>query len=256
MRAFDTHCHLGLDDQGDPQQEHARAVTAGVTDFVLVGIDVATSMAARDLARTLPGARWSAGLHPNSAGHFPAEWDAIAALAREADCVALGETGLDFYRDRASLADQERSLRAHLDLATESGLPLIFHCRDAMAPLLQLLAARAPVRGVMHCFSGTRDEALRAVELGLFVSFAAPITYPKNSMLREAATAVPQDRLLVETDAPFLPPQGKRGQRNEPAWLLETLRTVAALRGWDLDYTAAVTHRNAWSLFQRREAAE
>lgn len=251
LRAFDTHCHLGLDDQGSPEQEHARARTAGVTDLVLVGIDRASSAAARDLGRTLEGARWSAGLHPNDANRFEDEWEAIAQLAREPDCVALGETGLDFYRDRSSRVDQERALHAHLDLAAELGLPVIFHCREAMPALLQLLAPRAPIRGVMHCFSGTRDDALRATDLGLFVSFAAPLTYPKNALLREAAASVPEDRLLVETDAPFLPPQGKRGQRNEPAWLIETLRTLAAVRGWDMEQAALVTHRNATTLFSR-----
>lgn len=251
LRAFDTHCHLGLDDQGSPRQEHERARTAGVTDLVLVGIDRTSSVAARDLSRTLEGARWSAGLHPNDANRFEAEWAGITQLARESDCVALGETGLDFYRDRSSREDQERALHAHLDLAAELGLPVIFHCREAMSALLELLALRAPVRGVMHCFSGTRDDALRAVDLGLFVSFAAPLTYPKNALLREAAASVPVDRLLVETDAPFLPPQGKRGQRNEPAWLIETLRAIASVRDWDLEQAAAITHRNAMTLFSR-----
>jgi TatD DNase family protein len=138
MRAFDTHCHLGLDDRGDPREEHARAIANGVTDFVLVGIDLATSAAARDLARTLPGARWSAGLHPNDAKQFDAEWPGIAELAREPDCVALGETGLDFFRDHATREEQERSLHAHMELAREQSLPLIFHCRDAMDALLTL----------------------------------------------------------------------------------------------------------------------
>ncbi|MGE3172824.1 MAG: TatD family hydrolase [Planctomycetota bacterium] len=248
-RVFDTHCHLGLDDDGDPRAEHARARAASVTDLVLVGIDLASSARARDLARTLPGARWSAGLHPNDAGRFDAEWDAIAALCGEADCRAVGETGLDYYRDRASAQDQERSLAAHLDLARRRDLPVILHCRDAMAALLELLAARAPVRGVMHCFSGDAADAARAVALGLHVSFAGPLTYKKNDALRQAAAAVPEDRLLVETDAPFLPPQSRRGKRNEPAFLVETLATLAAVRGWDLTRAAAVTHRNAVALF-------
>ena len=249
MRAFDTHCHLGLDDRGDARAEHARAIEAGVADFVLVGIDLASSIAARDLARTLPGARWSAGLHPNDARRFDAEWDGIRALASEPDCAALGETGLDFFRDHATREEQERSLRAHLDLARELGLPLVFHCRDAMDALLTELGARAPLRGVMHCFSGNADDARRAVALGLHVSFAAPITYPKNAALREAAAAVPEDRLLVETDAPFLPPQKRRGQRNEPAFVLETLAMLAQVRGCSIEHAAEVTHRNACALF-------
>lgn len=252
LRAFDTHCHLGLDDGGDARAEHERAVAQGVADFVLVGIDAATSRAARDLARSLAGARWSAGLHPNDATRFEEEWDELTELAREPDCCALGETGLDFFRDRAPRADQERSLHAHLDLASQLGLPLIFHCREAMPALLDLLSQRAPVRGVMHCFSGTRDEALRAVALGLHVSFAAPLTYPKNAILREAAAAVPDDRVLVETDAPFLPPQSRRGQRNEPAFVLETLASLARVRGTDVETAARLSHANAERLFGPR----
>lgn len=252
LRAFDTHCHLGLDDHGDPQAEHARAVAEGVTDMLVVGIDAATSRAARDLARRLAGARWSAGLHPNDATRFDAEWDALAALAREPDCCAIGETGLDFYRDRASREEQERSLHAHLDLAKELSLPVVLHCRDAMPALLDLLSARAPVHGVMHCFSGTRDDALRAVDLGLSISFAAPLTYPKNAALREAAAAVPAERLLVETDAPFLPPQSRRGRRNEPAFVIETLTTLAQVRSSSVAEVAERTHANACAMFAAR----
>ena len=252
MRAFDTHCHLGLDDKADPGEEHARAVAAGVTDFVLVGIDLPTSRAARDLARRLPGARWSAGLHPNDAGKFDEEWQDLRALAREPDCVALGETGLDFFRDWASKEDQLRALHAHIALARELGKPLIFHCREAMAALLEELAPLAPVRGVMHCFSGTTGDAERALALGLHISFAAPVTYPKNEELRQCARLVPTDRLLVETDAPFLPPQRLRGKRNEPAFLVDTLRAVAAARGEQLDEVAQQTHGNATALFGPR----
>jgi TatD DNase family protein len=249
MRLFDTHCHLGLDGLGDPRDEHARALLADVTDCLIVGIDAATSAAARDLARTLAGARWSAGLHPNDADRFAADWDALCALAAQPDCAAIGETGLDFYRDRVPAAAQAASLRAHLALARERGLPVILHCRDAFAALLGELALVAPVRGVMHCFSGTAEQALAAVALGLHVSFAAPLTYRKNDALRAAAQAVPEDRLLVETDAPFLPPQSRRGQRNEPAFVRETLQTLAAVRDWDEARAADVTHRNALALF-------
>lgn len=251
LRVFDTHCHLGYDDV-DPAVDHARALAAQVTDFVLVGIDLSSSQRARELSGALAGARWSAGLHPNYAGRFEAEWDAIEALCREDGCAAIGETGLDFFRDRASREQQERSLRAHLDLAQETGLPVILHCRDAHEALLAVLRERAPLRGVMHCFSGDRALALAAVELSLHVSFAAPLTYPKNHALREAAAAVPADRLLVETDAPFLPPQTRRGKRNEPAFLRETLAMLAAVRGVDEAELAATTFANAVALFGDR----
>jgi TatD DNase family protein len=249
MRIYDTHCHLGLDDGGDPAAEHARAAAAAVTDLMLVGIDGASSARARTLAATLAGARWSAGLHPNDSGRFAAEWDAITALAAAPDCAAIGETGLDFFRDRASPLAQRASLVAHLDLAHVRDLPVILHCRNALPQLLGILADRAPVRGVLHCFSGTAADAEQAVALGLYVSFAAPLTYPNSAALRAAAAAVREDRLLVETDAPFLPPQSRRGARNEPAFLRETLAVLAAVRGWDLDQAAAVTYGNAVALF-------
>jgi TatD DNase family protein len=249
MRVFDTHCHLGLDEDADPLAEHARALAAGVTDLVLVGIDRASSAAARALAPRLQGARWSAGLHPNSAAQWTDEWADIAALAQAGGCAAIGETGLDFYRDRSSKEDQRRSLHAHLELAHRLDLPVILHCRQAFPELLDELQRGPRARGVMHCFSGDTADAERAVGLGLHVSFAAPLTYPKNAALRAAAAAVPEDRLLVETDAPFLPPQSRRGQRNEPAFVRETLLALAAVRGWTEDEAAAITHRNAVALF-------
>ena len=249
MRVFDTHCHLGLDGDGDPQAEHARAQAALVTDCVIVGIDRASSAAARDLARRLPGARWSAGLHPNEAERLDEQWDGLRALAATADCAAIGETGLDHYRDRSSKPAQVTALVAHLQLARERDLPVILHCRQAFAPLFEVLAGFAPVRGVMHCFAGSAGEAEAAVALGLHVSFAAPLTYPKSDALRAAAAVVPAARLLVETDAPFLPPQSRRGQRNEPAFVRETLAALARLRGWDEARAAEITHGNAAALF-------
>jgi TatD DNase family protein len=248
MQVYDTHCHLGLDGKATPDDEHARAIAAEVTAMLVVGIDAATSAQARELAR-LPGVRWSAGLHPNDSVHFAEEWLAIAALARAPGCAAIGETGMDCFRDRAPLDQQERSLRAHLQLARELGLPVIFHCRDAFAPLFAVLRDEPPVRGVMHCFSGGRDEAQQALDLGLHLSFAGPLTYPKNDALRAVAAWAPAERILIETDAPFLPPQRRRGQRNEPAYLVETLQTLAQVRGVSLADAAALTFQNATTLF-------
>ncbi|GDY01059.1 hydrolase TatD [Planctomycetota bacterium] len=253
MNVFDTHCHLGLDKVEAAHDEHARAVQASVTDCVIVGIDLDSSVAARALANSLSGARWSAGLHPNDANQFAADWDGLCELAALPDCAAIGETGLDFFREHTTKADQQASLRAHLDLALAHDLPVILHCRDAFPALLQVLRERAPLRGVMHCFSGDPADAIAAVELGLHISFAAPLTYKKNVALREAAKIVPEARLLIETDAPFLPPQSRRGQRNEPAFIRETLQMLAAVRGWDEAHAAAVTHRNACDLFGARQ---
>jgi TatD DNase family protein len=248
MQVFDTHCHLGLDGKVSPQEEHARAVAAGVTDFCVVGIDAGTSAAAAELS-ALPGVRWSAGLHPNDATRFCDEWPAIERLARTPGCAAIGETGIDCFRDRTPLDRQIESLHRHVELARELGLAVIFHCRDAFAPLFEQLARYGTVRGVMHCFSGGVDEARRSLDLGLDLSFAGPLTYPKNDELRRAAAFAPLERIHVETDAPFLPPQPYRGKRNEPAYVVLTLQTLAECRGIDLRTAAAATHANGLRLF-------
>ena len=248
MQFYDTHCHLGLDGKQTPEEEHTRALAAQVTGMLVVGIDVATSRTARELTR-LPGVRWSAGLHPNDSSRFDAEWPELVALARTPGCAAIGETGMDTYRDRTPLDQQERSLRQHLQLARELDLPVILHCRDAFAPLFAVLRDEPPIRGVMHCFSGGVDEARASLDLGLSLSFAGPLTYPKNDALRAAAAFAPSDRIVVETDSPFLPPQKRRGQRNEPAYVVETLATLAQVRGVSLPEAAACTFANAIGLF-------
>ncbi|MBL9079846.1 MAG: TatD family hydrolase [Planctomycetes bacterium] len=248
MQVYDTHCHLGLDGKVAPADEHARAAAAGVTRLLVVGIDAATSRAARDL-QPFAGVRWSAGLHPNDATKFDAEWPAIEALARDPSCAAIGETGMDTFRDRAPLDQQERSLRRHLALARELDRPVVFHCRSAFAPLFAVLRDEPPVRGVMHCFSGGLDEARQALDLGLSLSFAGPLTYPKNDALRAVAAWAPAERIVVETDAPFLPPQRLRGKRNEPAFVVETLQALATARGETVAAAAAQTFANAVALF-------
>lgn len=255
MKLFDTHCHIGLDGN-DPTPPYERAVAAAVTDLVLVGVDRNSSRTARDRARQLAGVRWSAGLHPNSADDFADEWAELQKLAGEPDCCAIGETGLDFYRDRSSPENQQHALREQLQLARKLDLPIILHCRQAMPELLTTLAEYAPVCGVIHCFDGNSDQAERAVEMGLYISLAGPLTYKKNDVLRDAARAVPEERLLIETDAPFLTPQAVRGQPNEPAFLRHTLERLAAERGCDAEHMAAVTYRNALTLFGNRRQAD
>lgn len=247
---FDTHCHLGHDGT-PPEPEHARARAAGVQSMLVVGIDLASSQRARALAAALPGVHWSTGLHPNEAGRFPAEWSSLEALARDGGCCALGETGFDFHRDRACRVLQELALRAQLELARALDLPVILHCRQAHRELCAVLRDYAPLPGVMHCFSAGVDEARQALDLGLWLSFAGPLTYPDNDGLRQACAFAPPDRLLVETDAPFLPPQGRRGQRNEVAFVVPVLARLAAVRGWSLAEAAATTTANARALFVR-----
>ena len=275
---FDTHCHLGFaaadagadagagggsSSAGDAATRgrattiadhaadvHRRAVDAGVVLLLDVGIDLASSLAARARAAVLPGVAFSAGLHPNDSGRLDAQWAELEALCRGADCSAVGETGLDSYRDTATPAQQEEAFERHLALAKELDKPVVIHCREAFARVYAVVARHPGVRGVMHCFTGGVAEARAALDLGLHLSFAGPLTYPRSDALRAAAAFAPADRLLVETDAPFLPPQGRRGQRNEPAWVVVTLAKLAELRGVGVDEMGAVTTRNGCRLFR------
>ncbi|MBK8976514.1 MAG: TatD family hydrolase [Planctomycetes bacterium] len=246
---IDSHCHLGHDG-GDPHEWLARAAAAGVVGCVDVGIDALTSGAAAARARVLRGVAWSAGLHPCSARELHAQWPAIESLARAGDCAALGETGFDFHWDPDGHAPQRDAFVRHLELAAQLGLPVVVHCRSAFAATFDVLAAHRDVRAVMHCFSGGPDEARRALDLGCWLSFAGPLTYPRNDALRAAAQLAPLDRILIETDAPFLPPQSRRGRPNEPAYAIETGAALATARGEPLEVVAQATTRNARALFR------
>ena len=225
------------------------AKAAGVSRLLTVGIDLPSSARARDLAAADPGVFHSAGLHPNSAARLPDEWPGLEELAQEPACVAIGETGLDYYRDTAAPEQQKASLRAHLQLASDLRMPVIIHTRDAFQDIFGELAAFPEVRGVLHCFSGGIDEARRALELDYHLSFAGPITYPRNSALRAAAAYAPADRILVETDAPYLPPQQWRGQENRPAYIVETIKQLAAERQITFEDAAQITTANGRRLF-------
>lgn len=255
MRLYDTHCHLAWRAAEDPVADQlARARAAGVEAIVCVAVDAATAAEARALARGAPDClRASVGLHPNDVGEgavLKARLQELARLAEEGGFHAVGETGLDFYRDRAPAAAQERALGFQLDLAERCSLPVILHCRQAASRLLELLRARArPLRGVMHCYSEGPETVDDFVALGLHVSFAGNLTYPKSESIRAAACRVPEDRLLIETDAPFLAPQPRRGRPNEPAFVAHTLAALAAARGESPEHVAAATWRNARALF-------
>ncbi|HEY0582968.1 MAG TPA: TatD family hydrolase [Chloroflexota bacterium] len=243
----DTHAHL-MDDAFDADRPAviARAEAAGVAALVLVGYDLATSRAAVELARQLPHARASVGIHPNSAAAASAhDFAALADLARAPEVVAIGETGLDYYRDYTPPGRQRDALEWHLRLAEELSLPVIVHNRQADAHVADLLTTAAATRrssaaetppGLLHCFSSTDPEFLaRLLEAGYFVSFAGPLTYKSAADLRAMALRVPLDRLLVETDCPYLAPVPHRGQRNEPAFVRDTATRLSEVLGVSFD---------------------
>jgi TatD DNase family protein len=255
---FDTHAHLDQAEfDADRREVLARAKAAGVETVLCPATDAASSRAVLQLAEEfeLPVA---VGIHPNSAAEAgPDDWQEIATLSRHAHVVALGETGLDRYWDYAPLATQQDYLDRHLRLAQERGLPVILHCRDAAAELMPMLreaAARGPLHGVLHAFSGDAELAAECVALGLFISFAGNVTYSnrKFDALRAAARAVPDDRLLIETDSPYLVPQVFRGKqkRNEPAHVVHTAAFLAELRGTTVEQLAALTTANARRCFR------
>ena len=248
---IDTHAHLD-DARFDPDRGAAlaRMADAGVALALVVGVDLATSRAALALAEGDARLRAVVGIQPNHAAEAePGDFAAIAALARHPLAVAVGETGLDRYWDRAPFDLQLRLFEDHLELARELNKPVVIHCRDAGPDVAAVLEAHAPVRGVMHSFSADAETARRCLAAGLHLSFAGMLTYKSAADLREIAKAVPGDRLLVETDCPYLAPVPKRGQRNEPAFVVHTGRALAEARGESVEEVAAATTRNARALF-------
>ena len=249
--AVDSHCHLFLLD-GDPASAVVEARTAGVDTIVCVGIDPGSSRRSMDLAESLPGVFATAGMHPHDAASFDATARAeIEALLTNPLVVAVGECGLDFFRMRSPKEDQERALREQVVMARASDLPLVIHVRNAWADIFRLLDEGSAERVVLHCFSGDADIAKACVDRGWFVSFAGNVTYPKNDHLRSAASSVPLDRILVETDSPFLAPQRLRGRGNAPANVLDVIAEIANARGATVEIVRETTARNARTAFPR-----
>ena len=228
----------------------ARSRGAGITRILTCGEDVASSEAALAIARAHPEIRVAVGIHPHRAASLDdAALAALRRLAEDERVVAIGEVGIDLSGRSAAPADQERAFLAQVDLATELGLPVVVHVRDAGVVVRGLLAGRA-VRGQLHCYSEGPAELAAWRALGLVPSFAGPVTYRANHALREAAGE--DGPVLVETDAPHLAPDGHRGRRNEPALVAVTYRAVAAARGADLAALIATTEAAASALFGRR----
>ncbi len=254
----DTHCHLTLPDFGtDRQQVLERARAAGVAYIVVPGIDLPTSRAAVAFAEAQRGVFAAVGVHPHHASSWNGSTrDELRALAGSARVVAVGEIGLDFFRSPSPQSDQRRALEEQLDLAKELGLPIIVHNRQAIHDLLPLLeswaSATAPAsrpRGVLHAYSADLPSAQRALAAGFDLGIAGPVTYRGACRLRAFLPELPLDRILLETDAPYLPPDPHRGTRNEPAYTTRVAEEAARLLELPFSHLAEATTNNAALLF-------
>jgi len=246
---IDSHAHLDMIERPTTEVV-ADAEQAGVHRVLTIGIDGSSCRVALQLAEDFPQVRVAVGRHPNAATGFDdADRAELAALAAHHDCAAIGETGLDYYREGAPKPDQARAFTAQLELARELDKPVVIHTRAAEDDTLDLLATHADgLRVILHCFS-MPDRLDECLGRGYWISFAGNVTFPKAPELREAAARVPADRLLVETDSPFLAPQPVRGKPNEPRHVVATARVVAEARGVDFATVEADVERNAAALF-------
>lgn len=257
MELFDTHAHLD-DEQFEAIRDAVveRAAAAGVGELIAVGTTAASSHRCVELAARYTAVRAAVGIQPNHCAEArPGDWDEIVRLSAAEHVVAIGETGLDRYWDYTPFEVQQDYFDRHLRLAQRSGLPVIIHMRDCLPEILEMLRVaqqRGPLRGVMHSYTGDAAGAADCLALGLDISFAGMVTYKKSDELRAVAKAIPGDRLLIETDAPYLSPHPKRGERpNEPALLVHTAACLAELRGVSIEALAQQTTANARRLFQR-----
>lgn len=234
----------------------ARAAAAGVTEMVTIGTRMGQSRQLLELVKGRDRVWCTVGVHPNSVGEDPlAETDAIAALARHPKVIGIGESGLDYFYKRAPRDQQQESFRRHIRAARMTDLPLVIHARDADDDIARILQEERAYGGsfkfLLHCFSSSRALADTALALGSYISFSGILTFPKSTELRDIAASVPADRLLVETDAPFLAPVPHRGKRNEPAFTADTARTLAKTRGLSLEALGELTTANFRRLFSR-----
>jgi len=256
----DSHCHLDFPDFGaDLAGTVARARSAGVGHMLTVCTLVRKFSEVLSVAERFPEVTCSVGTHPHSAGE---ERDVTVAeivkLTSHPRVVAVGEAGLDYFYQRSSRKDQEAGFRRHIAAARETGLPLIVHTRDAdedTARILREEMAKGAFKAVLHCFTGSRALAETGIELGFYISFSGILTFPKSNELRALAAALPLERLLVETDAPFLAPHPHRGKRNEPAFVRHTAKVLAEVKGVSEAKAAEITAANFFTLFAKAKAA-
>lgn len=252
----DSHCHLDyLERDGDLDEAVARARAAGVATMVTICTRVTEFSQVRAIAERFEDVWCTVGIHPHEAATEPAITCAeLVELARHPKVVGIGETGLDYYYEHSPRAEQERSFRTHITAARETGLPLVVHTRDADEDTIRILSEeheRGAFPGLIHCYSTGPEVAEKSIEVGLMISLAGILTFRRSEDLRETVARLPLDRLLVETDAPYLAPEPKRGKRNEPAYVTYTAAKMAEIKGIGGAELARVTTDNFFRLFRR-----
>jgi TatD DNase family protein len=253
---IDSHCHLDFPDfESELDAIVERAVAAGVGGMLTICTHVRRFDRIRAVAERFENVCCSVGTHPHYADkERDVTLDEILAHAAEPRVVAIGEAGLDYHHDNSPIADQENGLRLHIAAARETGLPLVIHSREAdehMARVLDEEMAKGAFKAVLHCFTGGRELAFRGIDLGLYVSFSGVLTFKNSQDLRAIAADLPADRILVETDAPYLAPIPNRGKRNEPAYVAETARVLAETRKVSAAEIATITTANFFRLFKK-----
>ena len=254
MELFDTHVHLDFPEYGEDLKQVLAACRENQVEYVLnVGIDIPTSMKSVALARANQGVYASVGVHPHDIGDFGDQsLKALQMLAAEEKVVALGEIGLDYYRDISPRDKQQEVFRRQISLARQLGFPVVIHDREAHGDILKIIEEEKvkEVGGIMHCFSGDWSLAKKCLDNNLLIAIGGAVTFKNNDELREAARKVPRDRLLLETDSPFLSPEPRRGKRNEPANVRIVAEYVAGLRDTPLEDLAYWTTHNAQKLLK------
>ncbi|MEJ5299963.1 MAG: TatD family hydrolase [Thermodesulforhabdaceae bacterium] len=253
MMLIDTHAHLDFPELSqDLEGVFRRALERSVVHIVTVGIDLKSSFFALKLAQSFPRVSATAGVHPHGAHELSAqEKDQLRDLLAKKEVVALGEIGLDYYRDRQPRAIQRRCFQEQLEIAVEVGKPVVFHVREAFDDFFSLVEPVAPklAGGVVHCFSGDWEIAKRCLDLGFYISIPGVITYSNALILRDVVKRVPVNSILVETDAPFLAPVPYRGKPNEPSYVFYTAMEIANIKGMDLESLGDQTTQNAIRVF-------
>ena len=252
---IDTHSHLNFSDFNEDYPDVIkRAKSVGITAILNVGADLPTSERAIDLAQKENLCYATVGVHPTNANNLKdADYQRLENLAREKKVVAIGEIGLDYFHNDVSPEIQKGSFAKQIFLAKRLNLPLIIHNRDANKDTLAILKENGIKKGVMHCFSGDANFAQEVLSLGLYISFTGNLTYKKNETLRAVAREIPLKRMLLETDCPYLPPQPKRGMRNEPSFLIYTAEALAKIKEISLEELGEITTKNAKELFKLTE---